>query len=1806
MSLLTLWSFLFTGIGDTWAVDNPSGLPGGGPDRTVLRQAQDGPEQSRRAGSPGTLIKQLNVKTFSLPEQLGRIKDSWQSSESSTIIHIQDAHCNYAAQHKIAEIAGYLNKEYGIKVINIEGGAREYDLKVFTDISDALVRARTADFFVKQGQINGAEFFAATNPEKAVLWGIEDENLYLDNLAIYRESLGYKDTVDRHLNALTHILDTLKGKIYSPELLELDNKYALYKAETVSFKDYVAYLIRAAENKAIAVRNFTNIYLLSQTLRAEETIDFRAADSQRDDLIKALEGKLSKKELEELVAKTVEFKAETISQKDFYTYLVAKVGRAGIALKNFPEFQKYVVYISLYNAIDKPTVMEEMERLENAVKETLYRNDTERELNKLSKDLAILKNVFNVTLTRDDYQYYRANEEAFRMTHYVSFINKYSPLFKITATLDDTVTDLDGLREKMTRFFECSFLRDEAFLRNMRFSYNGKTPPVPLVNKEGECGGVGQTAILVTGGFHTENLCELFKKNNVSYISIIPNFKNDAGYNCPYFDLLAGKGPAVDARLMTFLTSSLAIASIINRLGAKVDGPAARQLLEVKVALEAEIDWDKAKGLAVLANGANKIVVDRELNVRDDIPADNVSLTYDMASLMKRLPGRAPADKEERIKEIMERNGLKSIDIAPEDTGMVPQEIMAIFEIAEAENMDVVAISGGTARDFAIATRQGSKKLSFPVTTDYDVIILLPKGHEDEVYNEEAYLQLETRLKERLIAMGYAQGFVNGLILDFLPGTWVQDNYLFENLLASDEGNAFSISRLAVAKIGGKYRIFGRQDALDDRRDGMLRLYISKDSTPGVRMTAKMIGKAGIYKEIAGFTLDENIRRKMHVDMESLKAAADPDAAIAEFMQDIFQHIQLTGKGDKPEARLSLMIDDLEMEKIFGKSKEALIAHAVAASNRREHVPVLPEGATPERQRSPIETMLEPAVLSPILLMGIEGGIGGLAFGVAVIVMTLSLHELFHFLPARYLFKATDMKLVFGRPINLVGKAERKGIIMNLLGHVPTLGVKSKYVGVMTTPNWRLKRFVVGAAGPLSHVILMALLIGGLFIIPGQLFYLRIGIGYWMFKNILIALVVSIDDIKGIMRRSFTPAKFYEDWLNAVLRAEIKEALPDADSTDEELDGIVDINVLRRTMENKKYLELAEYNILKDKVIDKARTILETRNRYTVAEGNVGAEPALGRGVLSTAAAAPLAPAGAGIMPSGPVVEGMPFVAGEKELLKKLYRNRTNERVLRMITSWLTGRPDGTITGAQIEKRFKDLAFKKAEYIGNKDADQHGIMYEFDLRKGAGTERVIFIVYVNDGKPASAAVRWGDLADTQGKGKFFYQLPDHCLADVAGQLEISRKEPIADSRYELYLPWVTGQDDKMKFEEQLNDTPLVKDFVLSQLRRNDFNPEIAGRWIFVENEKAGAYHFRRTIVRHPRVSVDMMATFIHEFGHEMYSRLSEEKKLEVARYFKAEHPELIRLFRKETIYEGKFWSYGTEALAFCLEMAFNKGLARDIDGVWIFSKVEDLDFLIRLGIIDEATKKTIMEQYRSLGSIDSMISAALTLHDLSPADEYRLRAAHAGFKGLPEPVSFGAVTRTLEAENFRNDVRELADRGTIRGQSLTKEEILAFLLDKNNADRMDITELLTILIYWVDHIRENDGVMKKILYNIPPALLLEVCANDELDPQGFLTREVMFNLARILKEHPDADFRAHYEVMQNVWDRFQLNTVQGRQLLESDRKGMFAKLRTEFSGQDRSGRLLASPMPAPPIVSPVVIAAAGIRSGLAQDDAALL
>ncbi|GEM_PF-3396254 len=539
------------------------------------------PAEKPLAEAPEGQFAQIDIESFAVPEHLGEIKFSYKGPSDKFVVHIQDAHCNPFAQHRIAELINYLNAEYGMDMVNLEGGVGEYDLSVFHSITGEAIRREVTDYFVEKGELSGAECFAVNNPGRVELWGVEDRGLYMSNLKVYRNSLAHKTQTDRLLQQLTFILDNLKMHIYSPELLKIDKAYHAYKSREMEFRDYLSFLFNTAKAQGIDLERFGNLYLMMQAMEHEEKIDFKRAEKERKVLIDKLKKALSRNELRELVSKTVDFKTKRISRKMFYGYLFDKASHLNLDLKRFSALNGYISYVSTYEDVDRAKVMDEIDDLEAKIKEKVYRNKTERILNGLSRILALLKNIFAIALTKTDYRYYMKNKDSFNVGNFISFFGKESPKYKMTFQPDEGIIELDDRREDLAQFYELSFKRDKAFLENTRFTTHTPQPPYKEM----------KSAILVTGGFHTENLCELLKNNDISYVSILPSFMTAKGWINPYFEILAGETTSVQQALRSAIvnTSMMAIASRLNSLGDDVWGDASVEAYKVAVLIRARL-----------------------------------------------------------------------------------------------------------------------------------------------------------------------------------------------------------------------------------------------------------------------------------------------------------------------------------------------------------------------------------------------------------------------------------------------------------------------------------------------------------------------------------------------------------------------------------------------------------------------------------------------------------------------------------------------------------------------------------------------------------------------------------------------------------------------------------------------------------------------------------------------------------------------------------------------------------------------------------------------------------------------------------------------------------------------------------------------------------------------------------------------------------------------------------------------------------------------------------------------------------------
>ncbi len=270
----------------------------------------------------------------------------------------------------------------------------------------------------------------------------------------------------------------------------------------------------------------------------------------------------------------------------------------------------------------------------------------------------------------------------------------------------------------------------------------------------------------------------------------------------------------------------------------------------------------------------------------------------------------------ERLEALMALPDVDRISIDEKEANQfIPKEIKALFDAADPQDAELpyVVATGGTARDFAVAmvahSEKRQKPFSMPDSTDVD--ILIPSGKElaEHDWDENAFEVLKARLLEAA-QIDPDLKKLTGQTLDPIPSRWLEGRFTFEyQMLAVGKGKAFSISRLGLTRMNGKYILFGHRSAIKDLQSKKLNLWQAPGLKLGEGMIAKMLGKAAIYNEHAGFAMTEDLKSKINEEIMSMS----PDQK-QELLFYIRKHALLVRSGDDPGPRIHAVLRELGVD----------------------------------------------------------------------------------------------------------------------------------------------------------------------------------------------------------------------------------------------------------------------------------------------------------------------------------------------------------------------------------------------------------------------------------------------------------------------------------------------------------------------------------------------------------------------------------------------------------------------------------------------------------------------------------------------------------------------------------------------------------------------------------------------------------------------------------------------------------------------------------------------------------------------------
>ena len=468
-----------------------------------------------------SLPSKLDPKSLSLPHDIGIVKESRFSPGSDVIINIKDVHDNFGAQESISQILENLVVNYNVSTIGMEGAEGFVDTSLLAALPDEDMRLKTARFMMQEGKLSAGQFFSAMSGGRIAVYGMDDEKLYEENLEAFKNNLKNKAKNYQAVGRLRRSLSALENALYSPEMLDLNKNGVLNHNGNVRFGDRWQEISSLADKLGVDYRGYAPIQNLIKVMALEKTIDFNAANTERETLLDILSKRVDRSVLEKLILESVNYKMGKISQGSFSSYILDTARKAGVDVEAYKNLLRYADYMLIYEALDIDALKDSIQSLESGIREKIFRNDDERQLYALTRQCDILNDLFEVKLSSASLDYFKKKSGEFKPEVFKKFIQEQSARHRIGV---DSALDVDavfaGISEAM-KFYESAEKRNQVILANT----------VRRMKAEGR-----NVACLVTGGFHTRGITELMKQNQMSYVVILPRFSKKT--TRPYLTLI--------------------------------------------------------------------------------------------------------------------------------------------------------------------------------------------------------------------------------------------------------------------------------------------------------------------------------------------------------------------------------------------------------------------------------------------------------------------------------------------------------------------------------------------------------------------------------------------------------------------------------------------------------------------------------------------------------------------------------------------------------------------------------------------------------------------------------------------------------------------------------------------------------------------------------------------------------------------------------------------------------------------------------------------------------------------------------------------------------------------------------------------------------------------------------------------------------------------------------------------------------------------------------------------------------------------
>ena len=458
--------------------------------------------------APSTLNYPSYIENAVVPLNLGKVTNSADFSTSKVIVQIQDLHGDYQTQKNISSILSYLDKNYGISNVYVEGAPQgKLSTKWLADISDNSIKKAFIEAMMSGGELSGAEYFSVTEGKTDILKGAENFSAYSENLVRLAEMKRNQATVEAQLLPLQKQIESLGQKIYGKDNKKIIALSQKYKKNEITTEKYFKALFKFARKYDISTDKYPQLSLFKQILSIRNKINTDTISKETAKAVNLLKKELSFAEYKALT----ELSKSPETKKVFYLELNKHLQKTK-DYEKFPQIELFSSYILLNSQTNPIEFVRQEEMFVNEIRNKSSKTLSEQEVLFMERFVSIFESLLQNKINYREYKNYN-----YAFSEFERILNKYI----VSANLDALKSSIN----KAEKFYSVNTDRDEYFVKSVitgNYKNISKATPIRNNNAENMLKTAAKIDVIISGGFHTAGISKLLEDKKQSYVVITP------------------------------------------------------------------------------------------------------------------------------------------------------------------------------------------------------------------------------------------------------------------------------------------------------------------------------------------------------------------------------------------------------------------------------------------------------------------------------------------------------------------------------------------------------------------------------------------------------------------------------------------------------------------------------------------------------------------------------------------------------------------------------------------------------------------------------------------------------------------------------------------------------------------------------------------------------------------------------------------------------------------------------------------------------------------------------------------------------------------------------------------------------------------------------------------------------------------------------------------------------------------------------------------------------------------------------------